>query len=121
MTKLGGGTTPAKVAWFGGVYGATAYGANAAAIIGAAINWLLSPSAMIIGTVNDDGGNPLERLVCAYLRSSGALVGSTTSAPDGSFELATPYPTGIHFVVAFDELSGEKNAIVKDRVLPYLG
>lgn len=122
MTKLGGGgQTPAKAAWFGWLYGAVAYGSHAAPIIRETINWLLSPSAVILGKVETDDGVPLERTVLAYVRATGRLAGSTVSKPDGTFEMPTPYSTDLHFVVAFDELSGEKNAIIKDRVLPYIG
>ncbi len=120
-TKLGGGSTPAKVVWFGWFYGNGGYGVNAAPIIGGAITWLLSPSAVIIGSVKDGAGAPLQRVVRAYLRSTGVLVGQTTSELDGSFELFTSCPTDIHFVMALDELSGGKNALVKDWVLPYVG
>lgn len=121
ITMLSGVESVAKLAWLGWLYGGSGYGAHAAPIVREVINWLLSASAVILGSVEDESGAPLERTVRAYVRENGAFAGETTSAADGSFKLPTPYPTDIHFVVAFDELSGEKNAIIKDRVLPYVG
>ncbi|URA07013.1 structural protein [Xanthomonas phage Elanor] len=119
QTLVGGETSKAKMAWFGWLYGSNAIPAAVDPFMQAVINWALAPGAVVLGSVKDQAGNPLQRTVRAYNRATGQLVGVTTSRADGSFDLPTPYPDTVHFVVAFDELSGDKNAIVKDRIIPY--
>lgn len=61
------------------------------------------------------GTTPLARTVRAYLRSSGALAGSTTSdGGDGAFAMFVP-SNGEHYVVALDT---SENALIFDRVTP---
>lgn len=118
---IGGTTFGSKLAFAGFLYGGSTYTANGIAILDSLIDWLLALPAQIIGTVKDDTDAPLARTVRAYQRNTGAFVGSAvSSAVDGSFTINVPNGTELHYVIALDELAGEKNAIVKDRVMPYM-
>jgi hypothetical protein len=72
----------------------------------------------ISGTVFDASGSPAARNVYAYLRSTGALIGATSSAGDGSYTISVG-SNAEAFVVALPG-SGETtvNAQVLDRVVP---
>jgi hypothetical protein len=62
---------------------------------------------------------PVERPVKLYRRSNGALINSTTSAAsDGYYYLTTTYNEE-HFIIAFDDASGEDyNALILDKLDP---
>lgn len=66
------------------------------------------------GVVKNSSGVGVARSVRAYLRSSGALVASTTSAGDGAFSFSVA-DASEHFVVAFDPV---ENAVVFDHLTP---
>jgi hypothetical protein len=118
---LSSATAGAKIAYAAFLYGGTAYAAGGIALLDALVDWLLSTPAVLVGTVTDHLGAPLERTVRAYLRSNGAFAGAAVSDPaDGSFSIIVSNPDQLHYLVALDELSGEKNALIKDRVLPYV-
>lgn len=119
---LGSTTATAKLAYAAFIYGGAAYTANGSALIDALIDWLTTNPAQIVGTVKDDLGAPLSRVVRAYQRSNGAFAGAAvSSAVDGTFTILVGGVDQLHYVVALDEVDGEQNAIVKDRVMPYLG
>ena len=73
------------------------------------------------GTVKDVAGSFAARIVRAYNRTNGNLVGqAVSSALDGSFDIAlvTPDP---HYVICLDDDSGDElEALIYDRVLPVL-
>lgn len=71
----------------------------------------------ISGNIKNDAGANAARVVRAYRRDTGVLVGSTTSdAGTGNFTLTTEYP-GEHTVVYLDDDDGTAhNALVLDRV-----
>jgi len=75
-------------------------------------------SFLLSGTVFDASGTPAARKVYAYLRSTGVLVGSTTSASDGTYAISVG-SNAETFIVALPG-SGETtvNAQVLDRVVP---
>lgn len=79
----------------------------------------LEYAGQLSGTVRDDAGALCARTVRAYLRSSGALVGSTTSdAGTGIYSINTQ-TLAEHTVVALDDASGTQyNALVLDRITP---
>ncbi|WP_303749502.1 hypothetical protein [Stenotrophomonas pigmentata] len=116
-----GGSFGAKIAFIGWLYGRIGYSANGLALLDAVIDWALAPPAQIIGSVKDEADAPLARIVRAYVRATGAYAGSaTSSAVDGTFTIDVASSAELHYVVALDDLSGEKNALVKDRVMPYV-
>lgn len=120
-TLLGGTVAGAKLAYAAFLYGPSGYAPNGVALLDAIIDWLVANPAQIIGTVEDDTGAPLSRTVRAYLRNTGAFAGQAiSSASDGSFTILVSGADQLHYVIALDELAGEKNAIIKDRVMPYL-
>ena len=69
----------------------------------------------ISGTVKEEGTG-VSRTVRVYLRSTGELVGETTSASDGTFSI--PAIEDEHYVVALDDTSDstDYNAQIYDRV-----
>lgn len=71
------------------------------------------------GVVLNAAGEGCARLVCAYRRDTGALIGSTTShATTGVFSISSSY-AGECFVVALDDDAGtDYNALIFDRVTP---
>jgi hypothetical protein len=73
----------------------------------------------IAGTVLDAAGDPITRTVRAYLRSTGALVGETTSdAGTGAWSLSVT-TANPHYIVALDDEAGDVlNAVIADRVTP---
>lgn len=85
---------------------------------GREVNYQISANKTISGTV-EEGGVGVARTVCAYRRSTGELLSSTTSAGDGTFSLSVPV-TDACFVVAFDDLgtSPNFNALVYDQITP---
>lgn len=76
---------------------------------------VVSPS--FSGTVADSTNNPVARTVNAHLRSTGALMGTTTSdETTGAFTVET-VNTGAHYLVALDDDLNE-NALIFDNVIP---
>lgn len=69
----------------------------------------------ISGTVKEEGTG-VSRTVRLYLRSTGELVGETTSASDGTFSISAAQDE--HYVVALDDTSDstDYNAQIYDRV-----
>lgn len=64
-------------------------------------------------------GSPVARSVKLYLRSTGALMDSTTSASGNGYYYLTTTVSGDHFIVAFDDDAGTVyNALVLDRLAP---
>lgn len=80
----------------------------------------LVPDRYVSGTVKQDS-TLVARLVRVYNRSTGELLGSTTSsAIDGSFHCPVGPFTGQVFVIAFDDTgtAPDYNAAVCDLVTP---
>lgn len=76
----------------------------------------LAPPTYLTGTVKNSAGQGVARTVRAYLRSTGELVGTTTSnAATGAFSIQAAAGAE-HYVVALD--SANQNARIFDRVLP---
>lgn len=121
-TMLDGTVAGGRLAYAGFLYGGTSYTATAAIVVNAILEWVAGAPATISGTVKDAMGAPLSRVVRAYIRSTGRLSGQgVSSAVDGSFSVRVIGGTDLQYVVAVDELSGGKNAVIQDRVLPILG
>lgn len=78
---------------------------------------------VISGVVKDASGNLAERLVRAYLRSSGELLGQTLSNPaTGDYSIPVESDKEC-FVVCHDSSAnppsgGTENAVILDRVIP---
>lgn len=78
---------------------------------------------VISGVVKDASGNLAERLVRAYLRSSGVLLGQTLSNPaTGGYAIPVESDKEC-FVVSHDSSAnppsgGTENAVILDRVIP---
>lgn len=71
---------------------------------------------LLSGTVNLLG-NPVERTVRSYIRSTGELYDSVVSNPDGSFVLNAPDDTTEMFVIVLPGPSDDDyNALVYDKV-----
>lgn len=76
----------------------------------------------ISGKVTDHDDSPLGRTVRAYERVKGNLQGETSSDPaTGEFGLYVKKVTAEHYVVVLDDEPSDRNALIKDRVLPYAG
>ena len=61
-------------------------------------------------------GDPAERAVYLYHRSTGVLVGTAISnASTGYFEIPTPF-NDYHFVNVLPELTGDYNILVRDKI-----
>lgn len=76
----------------------------------------------ISGKVTDHDDSPMGRTVRAYERVKGNLQGETSSDPvTGGFGLYVKKVTAEHYVVVLDEEPSDRNALIKDRVLPYAG
>lgn len=72
--------------------------------------------ATLSGTVKLKG-SPVERIVRAYVRSTGVLYDSTVSLANGTFSLNAPNDTTEMFVIAYDDPAGDQyNALIYDRV-----
>lgn len=73
----------------------------------------------ISGTVLNEAGLPVSRVVRAYRRSDGALISSTTSDPStGAWSVSGLDNTTEMFVVCFDIIPGAgRNALIYDQVL----
>lgn len=68
------------------------------------------------GTVKEKG-SPVQRTVRSFLRSTGALVDTTQSNPDGTFSVGALDNISDHFVIAFDDEAGDQyNALIYDKV-----
>lgn len=76
-------------------------------------------AGQLSGTIKDEYAEPCSRVVRAYRRSNGALVGGTVSDPTtGAFTINT-LSMDAHTVVALDDLTGiHYNAVVLDNILP---
>ncbi len=112
----------ARVGFVGFLYGRNDYSAQGKILLGKLIDWAFSRRVTILGSVRNESGTGLKRTVRAYVRSTGSLAGTTeSSAVDGSFTMDVTRGDELHYVVALDELSGDQNAIVKDRIVPYIG
>lgn len=73
---------------------------------------------LLSGTVKDSSGNNIARTVNAYLRSTGALVGSDVSdGTTGAFAIAVP-TNAAHYCVALDSGGTPANALIYDSVTP---
>ena len=79
----------------------------------------LEYAGQISGTVRDDSGALCARTVRAYLRSSGALVGSATSdVTTGAYTINTQ-SLAEHTVISLDDVAGPQyNALVLDKITP---
>lgn len=107
----------AQIAYIGWLYGATGYTVEGKAVLGGLISWALAPPWHILGTVKDNTTSPLARVVRAYNRASGMMVGSTiSSAVTGEFQIEVPAMAADYYVVALDEAGGTQNAQIYDRV-----
>lgn len=73
----------------------------------------------IAGTVSDSNNQPIQRLLRAFDKSSGGLVGETTSASTGSykFSLASNDPV---IVICYHDASDTNNSQIKDDIIPIL-
>lgn len=77
----------------------------------------LRPIFLFYGTVLVEG-TPAARTVCLYRRSTGALMGATTSSgTDGYFEIGSYY-NEYHYVVILPELDEDYNLLGYDRIHP---
>jgi len=61
--------------------------------------------------------NPVERVVRVYKRSTGELIGSTTSDSNGNYIIGTPDYSEV-YVVCLDEEEGERESLIHDKVIP---
>jgi hypothetical protein len=70
------------------------------------IDWFLAST--VSGTVLDGSGNPVARTVRGYLRTTGALVGETTSsASNGAYSLVLEAAPGDEIqVICLDDTAG---------------
>jgi hypothetical protein len=108
----------ARIAYIGWLYGATDYTAAGKAVLGGLISWALAPPWYISGTVKDSTTSPLARVVRAYNRASGMIMGSTISdAVTGAFQIEVPAMAADYYVVALDEAGGTQNAQIYDRIV----
>ncbi|AZN65183.1 hypothetical protein CFH90_14600 [Acinetobacter johnsonii] len=73
----------------------------------------------IAGTVSDSNNQPLQRLLRAFDKASGKLVGETTSAADGSYEISTT-SDDVVTVVCYHDANDTNNSQVKDDIVPIL-
>lgn len=84
--------------------------------------WSATPSftsgARIFGTTTCSG-NPVRRVVRAYDAKSMTLLGSALSGVDGAFSIDVLDPSAEYLVLAQDA-DGQQNAVVFDRVKPYV-
>lgn len=75
-------------------------------------------AGQIAGVITDDASDPVARIVRAYRRDTGALVGNTTSsAADGSYSMAVPTLDECS-VIALDDASGDVFNDLIARVTP---
>lgn len=103
-------------AWTPGTSGIRACGAS---LLAPTLRYNPSTNkASVSGAVRSDGVFA-SRLVRAYRRDNGELLGSTTSSPaDGSYTIALGY-TGEVYVIAFDAAGAPVlNASILDYVVP---
>ena len=64
-------------------------------------------------------GNPVNRTVNLYNRSTGELISTTTSNATTGYYYLTTTTSGEHFIVVFDDdLGSDYNALILDRLLP---
>lgn len=71
---------------------------------------------ILSGTIKEKG-QPVERTVRAYIRSTGELFSSGVSNPDGTFEIDAPNDTTDLYVIALDDDAGEQyNDLIYARV-----
>lgn len=118
---LAGNQFGARIGYVGWIYGAAGYSPLGLSVLDSLVSWATSQPAYLQGTVQDHLGNKLGRVVRAYNRTSGRLVGVVNSDPTtGEFKIFVPDANGIYYAVALDEFSGTKNALIKDRIAPYL-
>lgn len=76
--------------------------------------------AKLSGTVKEKE-IAVQRIVRAYIRSTGQLFDSITSNPDGTFELNAPDTSTLMIVIAIDDTPGNQyNALIFDRVTGYI-
>lgn len=75
----------------------------------------------VTGLVKEQG-TPASRVVRVYRRDTGAFMGETTSAGDGTFTLYLGNYSGEVYVIALDDIgtAPDLNASIKDRVVPVL-
>ena len=113
-----GNPFPARIAYVGWLYGATDYTTAGKAVLGGLISWAIATPWYILGTVKDSTTSPLARVVRAYNRASGMIMGSTISdAVTGAFKIEVPAMAADYYVVALDEEGGTQNAQIYDRVV----
>ena len=75
-------------------------------------------AGQIAGVITDDASDPVARVVRAYRRDTGALVGNTTSsAGDGSYSISLPTLDECS-VIALDDASGDLFNDLIARVTP---
>lgn len=76
-------------------------------------------AGQIAGVITDDASDPVARVVRAYRRDTGALVGNTTSsAVDGSYSMDFATLPGECSVIALDDASGDVFNDLIARVTP---
>lgn len=76
----------------------------------------------IAGNVRDTDNSPVARTVRAYDRTTGRLQGEVvSSASTGNFDMMVNKSQPLYYIVALDALAGTKNAIIKDRLVPFAG
>lgn len=75
----------------------------------------------VTGLVKEQG-TPVSRVVRVYRRDTGAFMGETTSAGDGTFTLYLGNYSGEVYVIALDDIgtTPDFNASIKDRIVPVL-
>lgn len=79
-------------------------------------------SFKIAGNVRDTDNSPVARTVRAYERTTGRLQGEVVSnASTGNFDMFVNKSQPLYYIVALDALAGTKNAIIKDRLVPFAG
>lgn len=76
-------------------------------------------AGQIAGVITDDASEPVARVVRAYRRDTGALVGNTTSsAVDGSYSMNFSTLPGECSIIALDDASGDLFNDLIARVTP---
>lgn len=101
------------------LYGADGYTDVGKAMIRELLTRALAKPMVIDGTVTDNLGNPLVRKVRCYKRADGRFIAETMSNSAGAFSF-TVFENALYMVIAIDEDSGAKNAVIRDRILPVI-
>ena len=122
------GSTTSKISniganlWFAGMFyvpNGSGFTEIAQEIILDIIDFGSAGSYKITGTVSDSSNQPLQRLIRAFKKSSGVLVGETISASDGSYKLSIK-SSDLVTVVCYHDASDTNNSQIKDDIVPIL-